>query len=80
MRTRSEREVRSYACPRLGKVVVFSYLFVLEDAGRGHPRGVHCAGACECGVERRAQGGGSVLDWRECPLYPDLVKEGYLSP
>jgi hypothetical protein len=80
VRTKSEREVRNYACPRLGRLVVVSYLFEERDVGRGDPRSVHCAGARECGVERIGQGGASVFDWTDCPLYPDLVRDGFLTP
>ena len=78
MRVTSEREPRNYSCPRLGRVVVVSYLFVTKDIDRGAPRGVHCAGARECGVERMGQGTEAVYDWTICPLYPDLVREGFL--
>ncbi|MCK4916141.1 MAG: hypothetical protein KAS89_08215, partial [Candidatus Eisenbacteria sp.] len=78
LRAKSEREVRNYACPLLGKPVVVSYLFEQAGIGHGAPRGVHCAGARECGVERVSQGGGSEFDWAVCPLRPDLVREGFL--
>ena len=78
MRTTSEREVRNYDCPRLGKPVVFSYLFESKSVGHGAPRGVHCAGANECGVERLTGDGSHSYDWSVCPLYPDLVREGFL--
>lgn len=78
MRSKSEREVRNYSCPRLGKVVVFSYLFEQTEVGHGAPRGAHCAGARECGVERVGQGGPSTFDWSDCPLRPELVREGFL--
>jgi hypothetical protein len=80
LRTTSEREVRNYACPRLGKTVVVSYLFEPRDVGRGDPRGVHCAGARDCGVERIGQDGATVFDWGVCTLRPDLVREGFLPP
>ena len=79
-RARSEREIRNYSCPRLGKAVVVSYLFEPTAVGHGAPRGVHCAGARECGVERVGQGGKSEFDWSECPLRPDFVREGFLPP
>ncbi len=78
LRAKSEREARNYACPLLGKPVVVSYLFEQADLGHGAPRGVHCAGARECGVERLSQGGGSEFDWTICPLRPDLVRKGFL--
>ena len=80
MRVSSEREPRNYSCARLGKVVVVSHLFEAENVDRGAPRGVHCAGARDCGVERMGQGGQSVYDWTICPLYPELVREGFLPP
>ena len=78
MRTTSEREVRNYDCPRLGKPVVVSYLFENTSVGHGAPRGVHCAGAKECGVERPTGDGTHAYDWTLCPLHPDLVREGFL--
>jgi hypothetical protein len=78
LRAKSEREVRTYTCPLLGKPVVVSYLFGQSDSSHGAPRGVHCAGARECGVEHIREGGGSEFDWTICPLRPDLVREGFL--
>jgi len=78
LRSTSEREARSYNCQRLGKPVVVSYLFGTGSDGRASPRGVQCAGALECGVERVAADGAHELDWRECPLRPDLVRQGFL--
>jgi hypothetical protein len=72
--------VWSYDCPRLGRVVVVSHLFEPADVGRGAPRGVHCAGARECGVERVGQDGRVEFDWSDCPLRPELVREGFLPP
>ena len=79
MRHTSEREVRNYDCPRLGRPVVVSYLFRQTEAGRGAPRGVHCGGALDCGVERVAVDGTHEFDWGVCPLFPDLVSEGFLQ-
>lgn len=78
MRAKSEREVRNYDCPRLGRPVVFSYLFKEGHEGETVPRGVHCARAVECGVERKGQGGHSEFDWTSCPLWPELVEKGFL--
>ena len=80
MRAKSEREARNYDCPRLGEAVVFSYLFGPETDGHRDPRGVHCAGARRCGVERTGQDGASELDWSICPLRPELVRQGFLPP
>jgi hypothetical protein len=74
----SEREARNYECPRLGKPVVVSYLFGEDGTGRCTPHGVHCGGALECGVERALPDGGHAFDWGECPLRPELVREGFL--
>jgi hypothetical protein len=76
----SEREARSYDCPRLGRPVVVSYFY--EGGGSEHevPRGVHCTGSLDCGVERAASGGEHVFDWGPCPLRPELVREGFLPP
>jgi hypothetical protein len=79
----SEREARNYDCPRLGRPVVVSYLYEGDsqgDSGRDVPRGVHCSGALECGVERAEPGGGHQFDWGPCPLGPELVREGFLPP
>ena len=78
MRTSSEREARNYECPVLGKPVIVSYLF--EDLGEVHgsPRGVHCAGALECGVESVGADGVHEFDWNTCPLRPELIREGFL--
>jgi hypothetical protein len=78
VRVSSESEPRNYSCPRLGKVVVVSYLFEPKSVDRGAPRGVHCAGARECGVEQAGQGQERTYDWTPCPLYPELVREGFL--
>jgi len=78
--SRSEREVRNYDCPRLGRPVVFSYLFEQTSFGHGGPRGVHCAGARECGVERVVADGAHEFDWSVCPLRADLVRDGFLAP
>ena len=78
MTSGSEREVRNYGCPRLGKPVVVSYLFEQTSFGHGGPRGVHCAGARECGVERILADGAHEFDWSVCPLRPDLVRDGFL--
>ena len=78
MRTTSEREVQNYDCPRLGKPVVFSYLFEDASVGHGAPRGVHCAGALECGVERILGDETHGFNWRLCPLWPVLVDKGFL--
>lgn len=80
LRTQSEREARNYACPRLRETVVFSYLFEETATGHGAPRGVHCTGARECGVERASQAGRAEFDWSICPLRPELVREGFLPP
>lgn len=76
----SEREVRTYNCPRLGKPVVVSYLFKDGSVGKRTPRGVQCSGALECGVERVASDGTHDFDWRGCPIRPELVSEGFLAP
>lgn len=78
MKTSSEREARNYDCPRVGRPVVVSYLFEENDAGHGTPRGVQCGGALECGVERVGADGVHEFDWRECPLRPELIREGFL--
>lgn len=78
MRATSEREVRNYDCPKLGKPVVFSYLFEDAPVGHGAPRGVHCAGAPECGVEQVLADGTHASNWRLCPLWPDLVVKGFI--
>ena len=78
MKTSSEREARNYDCPLLGKPVIVSYLFKEGDVGHSSPRGVQCAGALECGVESVGADGVHVFDWRQCPLRPELVREGFL--
>jgi hypothetical protein len=76
----SEREARNYDCPRLGKPVVVSYLYQGGDNGHDVPRGVHCSGSLECGVERTEPGGEHLFDWNPCPLRPEFVREGFLQP
>ena len=72
----SEREAQTYDCPRLGRPVVVSYLYRTSHK----PAGVKCARVSECGVELRDTGSERRLDWTLCPLYPDLVREGFLPP
>lgn len=78
MRTESERGARTYDCPRLGRPVVVSYLYQGDGGAGASPRGVQCAGALECGVERVNDEGRPEYDWALCPLRPDLVREGFL--
>ena len=78
MKRSSEREARNYDCPLLGKPVVVSYLFGSEGGKHDSPRGVQCAGALECGVESVGADGVHEFDWSQCPLRPELVREGFL--
>jgi hypothetical protein len=75
----SDREARSYDCPRLGRPVVVSYLYQDGDSC-DVPRGVHCSGSLDCGVERVGPGGEHQFDWGPCPLRSELVREGFLPP
>jgi len=76
--SRSTREARTYDCPRLGKPVVVSYMYRPKEQGESEPSGIHCTGARECGVDEGDLEPGHVFDWTLCPLYPDLVREGFL--
>jgi hypothetical protein len=57
---------------------VVSYLFDRESGGHADPRGVHCGGAIECGVEQVREDGTHAFDWTLCPLWSEFVIEGFL--